>query len=166
MYVIMKKCKNMKKWVAFFCKKCYNIFMIIYKGEKLLKVDATVKRETKYIAYFTLILSLIMQVVFILLKSWDYTVLLGNLLSLAVAILNFLFLGITVQKAVTMDTDDAKKLMRSSKSLRTAGMFVAIAIGVAAPCFNTIAVIIPLFFPRIAITFRPLIKDKKDVIDK
>ena len=131
-----------------------------------MKVDATVKKETKYIAYFSFILSVLIQVVFVLLKSWDYTVLLGNILSLLVAIMNFYFMGITVQKAVVMDVNDAKKLMSSSKNLRTLGMFAAVVIGVVAPCFNTITVIVPLFFPRIAISFRPLIKEKKDVIDK
>ncbi len=131
-----------------------------------MKVDATIKKETKYIAYFSLILSVIMQAVFLLLKRWDYTVLLGNLLSFSVAVLNFYIMGITVQKAVLMDESDARKLIKSSHSLRTAGMFLLLAIGVALPIFNTIAVIVPVFFPRIAVTFRPLIKDKKDVIDK
>ncbi len=132
----------------------------------MIKVSATVKKETQYIAYFSIILSVLMQLGFILFKKWSYSVLLGNLLSLVAAILNFYFMGITVQKAVTMEVDEAKKLMRSSKSLRNAGIFVAIVIGVVAPCFNTLSVIVPLFFPRIAISFRPLIKDKKEVIDK
>ncbi|MBO7288867.1 MAG: hypothetical protein J6V03_02605 [Clostridia bacterium] len=132
----------------------------------MIKVDATVKNETRYIAYFCLILSVLMQSVFIFLHKWTYAVLLGNLLSIAVAILNFFVMGITVQKAVTLEVNDAKKLMRSSQNLRKAGMFVAVVIGVVAPFFNTIAVIVPLFFPRIAVSFRPLIKDKKEVIDK
>ena len=132
----------------------------------MIKPEATVKNETRYIAYFSLILSLIMHIVFILLHKWTYTILLGNLLSLAVAILNFFFMGITVQKAVTLEISEAKKLMRSSQNLRKAGMFLFVVIGVLAPVFNTIAVIVPLFFPRIAVSFRPLIKDKKEVIDK
>ena len=132
----------------------------------MIKVDATVKNETRYIAYFCLILSVLMQSVFIFLHKWTYAVLLGNLLSMAVAILNFFVMGITVQKAVTLEASDAKKLMRSSQNLRKAGMFVAVVVGVVAPLFNTIAVIVPLFFPRIAVSFRPLIKDKKEVTDK
>ena len=132
----------------------------------MIKVDATVKNETRYIAFFCLALSVIMQIVFILLKRWSYTVVLGNLLSLAVAILNFFAMGITVQKAVTLEVNDAKKLMKSSQNLRKACIFVAVVIGVIAPVFNTIAVFVPLFFPRIAVSFRPLIKDKKEVIDK
>ncbi len=132
----------------------------------MIKVSATVKNETIYIAYFSLILSVLMQIVFIFLHKWTYTVLLGNLLSLAVAILNFFIMGITVQKAVTLEANDAKKLMRSSQNLRNAGIFVAVVIGVIAPCFNTVAVIVPVFFPRIAVSFRPFIKDKKEVIEK
>ena len=132
----------------------------------MIKANDTIKKETKYIAYCCAILGVLMQAVFVLLKRWDYTVLLGNLLSYAIAVLNFYFMGLTVQKAVTMDEKDAKKLMKSSQGLRTAAMFVAVVIGVVAPCFNTIAVIVPLFFTRIAVSFRPLIKDKKEVTDK
>lgn len=132
----------------------------------MIKPNATVKNETRYIALFCVILSIIMQIVFILLGKWTYKVILGNILSLMVAILNFFVMGLTVQKAVTLEESDARKLMRSSQNLRNAGIFIAVVIGVVAPCFNTVAVIVPVFFPRIAISFRPLIKDKKEVIKK
>ena len=132
----------------------------------MIRPNATVKNETRYIALFCVILSIIMQIVFILLGKWTYKVILGNILSLIVAILNFFVMGLTVQKAVTLEESDARKLMRSSQNLRNAGIFIAVVIGVVAPCFNTVAVIVPVFFPRIAISFRPLIKDKKEVIKK
>lgn len=132
----------------------------------MIKVDSTVKKETWYIAYFCVILSVIMQAVFILLKKWSYTVVLGNMLGIVVAVGNFLIMGISVQKAVTLKVEDAKKLMATSKKYRTIGMFVIIAIGAVVSFFNTVSVIIPVFFPRIAIAFRPLIKDKKEVINK
>ena len=126
----------------------------------MTKADATVKKETKYIAYSCVILSMLMNAVFVVLKKWDYTVIFGNLLSLAIGILNFYFMGLTVQKAITKDADDAKKLMKSSQSLRNVGVFVGVVIGVVLSCFNTVAVIVPLFFPRIAVMFRPFIKEK------
>ena len=126
-----------------------------------MKVDNTVKRETKYIAYFCVVLSLIMQALFILLKKWDYTVVLGNVLSVSVAVLNFFFMGLSVQKSLSMEQGDSKKLMKSSQGFRNAVVFVTAAVGAAAPCFNTIAVIIPLFFPRIAVSFRPFVKEKE-----
>lgn len=132
----------------------------------MIKADETVKRETMYIAYFCIVLSVLMQAIFIVLKKWDYTVVLGNLLSLFVAVFNFYLMGIAVQKAVSMEVSDAKKIIKSSQGLRNILMFVVLAIGVIAPIFNTVAVIVPVFFPRIAVSFRPFIKDRKEVIDK
>jgi hypothetical protein len=37
-------------------------------------------------------------------------------------------------------------------------IFAVAAIGVLLSCFHTVAVLLPLFFPRIAIALRPLIK--------
>ena len=132
----------------------------------MTKPNATVKKETSYIAFFCIVLSAIMQAVFILLGRWDYRVILGNLLSLAVAVLNFLVMGIAVQKAVVMEPEDAKKLMRSSQNKRKICIFASLAAGVVMPWCNTVAVLVPVFFPRIAVAFRPLIKDRKEVTDK
>ncbi len=134
----------------------------------MVKANSVVEKETRYIAYFTLILSVLMQAIFLLLGRWDYTVILGNLLSLAIAVLNFYFMGISVQKAVDMEQSDAAKLMRASQSMRNIAVFAAVAIGVVLPWFNTLAVILPVFFPRIAVAFRPLIKEKanKEVTEK
>ena len=65
------------------------------------KINKTVLRETKYIAFAVIILSIFMQLIFIGLEKWDITVLLGNLLSGIVAILNFLLMGLTIQKVVS-----------------------------------------------------------------
>ena len=91
-----------------------------------MKANETVKKECIYIAYCCTILSVLMQAVFVVCKRWEYTVLLGNLLSLVASVLNFYFMGLTVQKAVEKDESDAKKLMKSSSSVRTAVLFVII----------------------------------------
>lgn len=133
------------------------------KGEKYLmkKVGEAVARETKYIAAWVVILSIIMQAVFLLSGHWDYAVILGNLLSGAFAVLNFFLMGITVQKAVEKDEKGARAQMRASQSMRTFMLFAVAAVGVLVPCFNTWASIIPLFFPRIAIAARPLFKNQE-----
>lgn len=126
-----------------------------------MKLDATVKRETKFIALFTAVLSLLMQSVFLIIGKWDYTVLLGNLLGYLAGLGNFVLLGITVQNAVTKSEDDAKKLIKLSQQLRLFGMLGIALIGYLVPVFHIIAVIIPFLFPRIAIALRSaLIKDK------
>ena len=125
------------------------------------KIDRTVLTETGYIALSVLILSALMQAVFLAVGAWDGAVLLGNLLGGAVAITNFFLMGLTVQAATAKDEKSAKAAMRSSQSLRTVFLFAAAALGVLLPCFDTIASLLPLFFPRIAIFFRPLVGRKK-----
>ena len=64
------------------------------------KTDPTVKKETIYIAVWTVILSVFIHSVFLILKRWDLTVLYGNLLGIFLAVLNFFLLGRTVQSAL------------------------------------------------------------------
>lgn len=124
------------------------------------KIDKTVMNETKYIAVIVLIFSALMQAVFLIIKKWDYTVLLGNVLGGAVAVGNFFLMGISVQKAVMKEEKRAKNIMKLSQSGRLLLLFAAAAIGVLLPCFNTVTAIVPLFFPRIAVAFRPLFLKK------
>lgn len=124
------------------------------------KIDPTVLKETKYMAVWILVLSVFMQAVFLMLRMWDYTVLLGNMLSGLAGVVNFLLMGITVQKAVLKDEKDAKTAMQVSLLYRSLMLLVVTVLGVVLPVFHMWAVIIPLFFPRVAIAFRPLF-DKK-----
>jgi len=126
----------------------------------LEKIDSTVVKETKYITVWVVLFSVLMQAVFLVLSRWNYTVLLGNLLGGSAAILNFLFMGITVQKAVLCDEKKAKTVMHLSQTYRTLFMLAVIVIGVVVHCFDMWAVIIPVFFPRIAIAFRPAFKNE------
>ena len=125
------------------------------------KIDEVVLRETKYIAIWTMLFSLLMQSVFLVIGKWDYTVLLGNILSEAAVILNYFLIGITVQRALEKDEKDAKSTMKLSQLYRFLLLFAVIILGVLLPCFNTWAVIIPVFFPRFAIALRSLL-DKKN----
>lgn len=126
----------------------------------MVKANPTVLKETAYIATWTGILSLAMQAVFLLTGNWNVSVLLGNLWGAAIMILNFFFMGLSVQKAVEVEEAEAKNIMKASQTLRTLFIFVTVVIGVVVPWFSTLAVIIPLFFPRIAIALRPLMKEK------
>ena len=108
-------------------------------------IDETVKRESVYIAAFVGVLSVLMQAVFLVAGHWDYTVLCGNLLSAAAAVGNFFLMGLTVQKALGKGEKEAADTMRLSQRLRLLLLFVVVAVGAAAPCFHTLAVIIPLF---------------------
>lgn len=125
------------------------------------KVDPTVKKETRFIALVVLILLALMEAVFLVIGQWDITVLLGGLYGAAVAVGNFFLMGLTVQHCLTLEADEAKKRMKLSQQGRLLMLLVLCIIGAALKCFNTIAVLIPQFFPRIGVTIRGLtIKDK------
>ncbi len=124
------------------------------------KVDATVRKETIYILLWELVLSVLLQAVFLVLRQWDITVLLGNALSGTAAVLNFFFMGLTVQRALEKDEKDAKTAMKLSQTWRMLVLVVVAAVG--ATFLNLWAVMIPLFFPRIAISVHPLFDKKAD----
>ena len=65
-------------------------------------------------------------------------------------------MGITVQKAVQKDEKDAATLMKLSQTLRNMMLLIAAVLAIVLPFINPVAAIIPLFFPRIAITLIPL----------
>ena len=124
------------------------------------KIDKVVLQETAYIAVWTLILSAVMQAVFLVIGKWDYTVILGNLLGAAANLLNFFLMALTVQKALEKEEKEAKQAMKLSHSMRMLMLFVMALLGILLPCFNTIASVIPFFFTRIAIMFRQFFKNK------
>ena len=127
----------------------------------MAKIDPTVRRETGYIAVWTLLFSLLMEAVYLLLHRWEPGVLFGNLLGAAAAILNFLLMGLTVQRAVGKEEKEAANLMKLSQAGR---MFMLVLVGLAValiPVFKLLPTLIPLFFPRLAVAIRPLLDRKK-----
>lgn len=128
-----------------------------------MKVDATVKKETLYILGSCLLLSVVMELVFWLCGHMDYTVPLGNLWGVIIAVLNFFLMGLTIQNSIGLDEKTASEKLKLSQRLRMLMVIALAAVGVGLPCFNSLAVVIPLFFPRIGIAFRPLFdKDMKN----
>lgn len=124
------------------------------------RIDPTVLKETKYIGLFTFILSVLLQSVFLIIGKWDYTVLLGNLLGAIAATGNFFLMGLTVQESLTKEEKEAKNLIKLSQSGRLFMLFIIALIGYLLSVFNTLAVIIPYLFPRIAVMLRHfVIKD-------
>lgn len=129
---------------------------------KIKKIDDAVKKETVFMAIWMLIFSGIMQAVFLIIQKWNYTVLLGNLLSGVIGVLNFLLLGLTVQKAVDSEDEKyAKTLMKSSQAIRLVMLFGVAVLGATVPVFNLWATLIPLLFPRIAIVIRQILLSRK-----
>ncbi len=120
------------------------------------KIDATVRRETAFIAVWVLIFSVAMEAVFLVVGAWDYRVLAGNLLGAAAAVLNFFLMGLTVQNALGKNEKEAANLVRLSQSLRLLMLFVVAMIAFLVPVFNLVSALVPLLFPRFAIMLRPM----------
>ncbi len=138
-----------------------------------MKVDETVKKETLYITKWVVILFLISQMFYvglvlilsyfkadvsalydwgIVLDKWDYKFPVASIISGLLAVLNFFFMGLTIQSTLEMDEKSAQSKIKMSQSLRKLILFGISAAN--AYLFNWIGAVLPLFFPRIAIAFR------------
>ncbi len=127
-------------------------------------MDPAVKKETGYIAAWVVLLSLLMEAVFLVIRQWDLSVLFGNLGGAAVVIGNFFLLALVVSKAVAQgQPDKAAARVKASAGLRLIGMGALVAFLIGVLKTNVFATLIPLLFPRIGLLFRPMIDRKRGV---
>lgn len=128
-----------------------------------MKIDGTVKKETAYVAVAEAILIAIMLAVYLIISKFTLNVLFAALTSGAVAVLNFFVMGLTVQKAVTVDDDsDRRKLIRASQLVRLLVMGVVVIVCAVFPKLDIFALFIPLFFPRLFAQARGIYGAVKD----
>ena len=128
---------------------------------RINKIDKVVLKETAFVGAWTLIFSAIMQAVFLIIGKWNYTVLLGNVLSSAVGVLNFFLLCLTVQKAfASADPKRAPNIMRVSQALRLLLVAAVATLGATLDCFNLWATLIPLLFTRLTLIIRQIMLRK------
>ena len=83
-------------------------------GFDFVKIDKTIIKETKYVASFMAIFSVLMQSIFLILGQWDYKVLLGNIYGAAMALGNFFVMCLYIQKAVSQEEKEAKQTIKAS----------------------------------------------------
>ena len=116
------------------------------------------KLELKRIAIGELIGAAVIVIGFILFKKFDLTVIFGVLLGSIIAVLNFFFLCISVQKAAAKeDPAEAKLIMQSSYTRRMLITTLTVIVGMVVNIFHWLAVVIPLLIPRITILVIQLI---------
>ena len=148
-------------------------------------MDPAVRKETGYIAVWVVLLSLIMEAVFLLIH-WDVSVLYGNLGGAAIAVGNFFLMALTVQHAAEKmngvqlppepETEDgeeppqqelspqakqAKKRMQLSYTGRMLLLVVMAAIAFKLPCFDPVPALIVQLFPRITVSIEGLMMKKE-----
>ena len=131
----------------------------------MIQVQDAVKKETARIGAGTAGVSVVMILVFWGLHlvipesiTFDYKVILGAVIGSAVAVGNFFFMGLTVQKIADMqDQDLAYRRMKTSYHYRTMIQFLWIILAVTVPFINGVAGIIPLFVPGAVIKARGIL---------
>ena len=125
-------------------------------------MDPAVKKETGYIAVWVVLLSLVMEAVFLLARQWDFSVLFGNLGGAVIAVGNFWLMAMTVCRAVAKGKpEEAAARVKTTATFRLAGCALLCVLLIAVFKTNIYATVIPLLFPRIGIAFRPLIDRKR-----
>ena len=129
-------------------------------------MDPAVKKETGYITVWVLLLSLLMEAVFLIIRQWDLSVLFGNLGGAVLAVGNFFLLAYTVSRAVDKGKpEEAAQRVKATATLRLIGVGALSALLIGVFKTNVFATLIPLLFPRVAIAFRPILDRKRGTGD-
>ncbi len=123
-----------------------------------MKLQKAVVKETLRISAGSLILAALMNIIFLLLSSWDISVLLGSLLGTFLSVANFFLLALTVQQITNSPHDEKRGRLKLqfSYSMRMLLLIVIIIIAIQIDLFNWLATAIPLLFPRITIMLMQL----------
>ena len=122
-------------------------------------LQPAVKKETIKVTIYTVVGVVLMWIALALLRPvmpekivFDYTAILAGIVGGAVAVINFILMGLAVQNvAATEDQEIAKNKMKLSYTQRMALQIIWIDIAIAAPCFYFVAGILPLLFPSFGI---------------
>ncbi|MDO4619530.1 MAG: ATP synthase subunit I [Lachnospiraceae bacterium] len=123
------------------------------------RLQPAVRKETKKVAFGTAAGVVLMWIVFGILHAvmpekipFNYTVILGGLFGGLIAVLNFFWMGLTVQKVVSIeDEKDARNRLKASYSQRMMMQGLWCIAAIAFPCFQFVAGLVPLLFPSAAI---------------
>ena len=124
------------------------------------KIDPTIKKETKNIALTVLILSALMESVYLIIGHWNLYVLFGNLLGGSIGILNFFLMGLGLQSALKKEEKDAKMTVTFSHTMRYLLMAGVIVLAVFVDFFSLVPTVLSLFFPSVGVYLRTFILKK------
>ena len=121
-------------------------------------MDPAVKKETGYIAVWVLLLSLVMEAVFLITGYWDLSVLFGNLGGAAIAIGNFFLMALIATRAVSHGVDSGKPeeaaaRVKATTMTRLLGCVLLCVLLIAVFKTNVYATLIPMLFPQVGVMF-------------
>ena len=140
-------------------------------------IQDAVKKETSFIAVGTAVASLVVLALFFILHQvvpedapfgykvpFDYTVFIGAIGGTIVAVGNFFWMGLTVQKITGMneeEMDRARSTMAVSLRYRTMMQLLWVILSIFVPAINLVTGVIPLFIPSILIKIRGILTARK-----
>lgn len=124
-----------------------------------LKLQPASRKEVSRIAIGSLACDVVLIAVFAVLGliglvRFRYTVVLGALVGTAVAVLNFTLMCLMVQSVTGLDDEKkirAKVQLSYNSRMLLQGVWCVVAF--AAPCFQVVASVLPLLFPRVVIYY-------------
>lgn len=128
------------------------------------KNEPVYKEMRSLLPYFLAVNGVYFAVILVIFfaTGFDYTLLAGAGYGNIICAGNFLALGKTAQKSLKRGSaKSAQTYMNTMYCLRYFGLFLLLTIGALAPFINLVAAVIPLFFPRITITIRAIIKKEE-----
>lgn len=124
------------------------------------KLSPDVIEEIKFLSLGIIICSVIMQVVFLLLGRYDYTVFIGSLVGAAAAIGNFVLLALTLQSALGDEEENVKKRVSASYNGRMILQVIVLGLSMVLPFINWVPVVITLLLPSWILKLRTAYKTK------
>ena len=133
-----------------------------------MKLQEAVKKETVYISVGCILCTVLSLLLFFILNKiipetvpFGVREVISGLLGRVIAVLNFFWMALTVQKvASTDDETKARGIMTVSYRNRMLLQLLWVVLAFVLPVFNGAAGLIPLFFPSILIKLRGLIPGK------
>ena len=134
-----------------------------------MKLQKAVKKEAGIIAIAVAVGVLVMYLVFFCLNmvvpDWapfDIKVILGGIGGYLIAVGNFFWMAVSVQKVASIEDEDrARKTMGVSYRYRTMIQLVWVILAIVVPAINPVSGIVPLFIPSIVIKLRGIISAGK-----
>lgn len=132
-------------------------------------LQPAVKKETIKVTIYTVVGVILMWIALAVLHPMmpdklvlDGKAIISGIIGGAIAIINFLIMGLSVQNiAATEDQDLARKKMKVSYSQRMALQLIWVIVAAVAPCFYLVSGILPLLFPSLGIKLTSVFNKNK-----
>ena len=135
-----------------------------------MKLQEAVKKETLFISCGCVIATVICLLLFFILNRFfpeqipfGLKVIISGVIGCAVAVLNFFWMAVTVQKVTSIEDEGrARSVMALSYRNRMLFQLLWVVLSFALPVFNGAMGIIPLFVPSILIKCRGIFQKRKE----